>query len=278
MDSAKKWDFFLAYANPDKAAADELYSLLHPDRQVFLDHFSLSPGVQWDLEIPRAQRASRATVVLVSSRSQAALFQREEISVAIALFRKDASAHRVLPVYLDGSASTLGAGIYGLRLFQGLDVLKEGGLAAVARKLCDLSTHPSSEVSSETPQPETSPNVLERFPRGPVVDFFRVSRSLIEAYAMIVRPTDAAMVVGQANALRIEADADDPDVTYIKLFHLPPPETVPPFVYWSDVFSEACRHGPRMLGAVLLSLQDTQFSARAKDDRQKLLQYLKTPH
>jgi hypothetical protein len=108
-----------------------------------------------------------------------------------------------------------------------------------------------------------------------MVEMSKVSRNIIEAYAAAIRPTDSAFVVSQANAFRSEADPGDPDVTTIRLINLPPPGTVPPYVFWSDVFSEACLNGPRMLAALLLVVKDTQFSAGTKADRQELLDYLR---
>jgi hypothetical protein len=61
------YDLFLAHPSADKPSARALYDLLQPDVRAFLDERSLPPGAHWDQEIPAAQRASQATVVLISS-------------------------------------------------------------------------------------------------------------------------------------------------------------------------------------------------------------------
>src|SRR3712207_5191867 len=96
--SAAEWDFFVAYAAADERRAVELYDLLSPRARVFLDSRSLKPGDDWDTALPRAQRRSRVTVVLVSPRSDTAYYQREEIATAIAMARADEGQHRVVPV------------------------------------------------------------------------------------------------------------------------------------------------------------------------------------
>jgi hypothetical protein len=69
---------------------------------------ALLPGDIWDIEIPRAQQVSDVTVVLISSKSEAAYYEREEIAAAINLQLKGASQHRIVPVYLDRAAHERG--------------------------------------------------------------------------------------------------------------------------------------------------------------------------
>src|SRR6516162_4583760 len=100
-DAREQWDFFIAHAGPDQGVAEELYSHLSRDFRVFLDSRSLLPGDDWDIALPAAQRASRITVVIVSSKTEKAYYQRQEIAEAIALARSEANTHRVVPVFLD---------------------------------------------------------------------------------------------------------------------------------------------------------------------------------
>jgi len=100
-EATTNWDFFLAHAGADLPAAEQLYVLLQPRARVFLDKHCLLLGDDWDQELAAAQRGSRITVVLVSSRTEIAYYEREEIAAAIDLARRNKQAHRVVPVYLD---------------------------------------------------------------------------------------------------------------------------------------------------------------------------------
>lgn len=122
------WDFFIAHAGPDMQIAETLYSVLASKANVFLDSRSLKPGDDWDREVPRAQRSSRITVVLISANTDKAYYEREEIAAAIAMARENEERHRVVPVYI---GATAGAEIpYGLRSKHGLNA---GGVADLTR-------------------------------------------------------------------------------------------------------------------------------------------------
>jgi hypothetical protein len=79
----KKWDVFIAHAGADLAPAQTLGTLLDAQVRVFLDDARLRLGDNWDLELAAAQRDSLVTVVLVSRRTDAAFYEREEIAAAI---------------------------------------------------------------------------------------------------------------------------------------------------------------------------------------------------
>jgi hypothetical protein len=132
------WDFFLAHAGTDKKAAEALYDLLSPHFKVFLDSRCLLPGDDWDQEIALAQRKSTITIVLVSSQTEKAYYQREEIAAAIDMARRDKEKHRVVPIFLDVRPSTGNEIPYGLRLKHGLSAPDIGGLEEVARRLKTL--------------------------------------------------------------------------------------------------------------------------------------------
>lgn len=129
------WDIFIAHAGEDAGAAGELYDLLNGRARVFLDARTLEVGDNWDEALARAQRASTMSVILVSSRTGHAYYQREEIAAAIDLARQGGNRHRVVPVYLDADARTSGKVPYGLRLKHGLEVGTAGGMRAVADRL-----------------------------------------------------------------------------------------------------------------------------------------------
>ena len=122
--SAFRWDFFVAHAGRDAAIAEQVYDRLISDARVFLDSRCLDLGDDWDIKLRDAQRASLVTLVLVSSNTDKAYYQREEIAAAIAMARTD-GGHRVVPVYLDDKASESDSVPYGLRLKHGLTLSAE---------------------------------------------------------------------------------------------------------------------------------------------------------
>lgn len=126
-----RYDLFLAHPSGSKPSARALHDLLQPDVRVFLDERSLPPGARWDQEIPAAQRASRATVVLISSHADAAWYLGAEIVTAIALHRAAPAVHALVPVLLEPGAALP----YGLSHVQAIDAAAEGGLAGVAARL-----------------------------------------------------------------------------------------------------------------------------------------------
>jgi hypothetical protein len=133
-----EYDFFIAHAAADTEAAERLYDLLCVTCRVFLDSRCLELGDEWDQALAAAQRRSKVTVVLVSSRTERAFYQREEIAAAIDLARKDPESHRVVPIYLHGPPDEVGEVPYGLRLKQGMVIQGKTTVAAAARRLLDL--------------------------------------------------------------------------------------------------------------------------------------------
>lgn len=134
-DARPRYDFFIAHAGPDREASEQLFDLLKGRCTPFLDFRVLQFGDDWDRELALAQRQSRVTVVLVSSRTDDAFYEREEIAAAIALARRDPGGHRVVPVYLDSSAEAP----YGLRLKHAMHVSAAYPLETVARELLKLA-------------------------------------------------------------------------------------------------------------------------------------------
>jgi hypothetical protein len=176
-----EWDFFIAHAGPDQQHAEKLYKFLARNSRVFLDSRELKLGDDWDIELPRAQKKSLVTVVLVSAKTEAAYYLREEIAAAIALARKNAQEHRVVPVFLNRQAESNEDVHYGLRLKHGVTVSAKLTLKTVAERLLDLLSQLVEEDVSHVPAPvpvttvpeskETSSNpVQHRFPEE-LVDF-----------------------------------------------------------------------------------------------------------
>jgi hypothetical protein len=134
----KAWDFFIAHAAADSSVAEQLYDLLAAKSRVFLDLRSLTLGDDWDTELRRAQHHSLVTVVLVSSQTEKAYYQRDEIAEAITLARADADKRRVVPVFLDSQAKKNASLPYGLRIKQGLVLSDELTLKTLAEQLLEL--------------------------------------------------------------------------------------------------------------------------------------------
>ena len=132
-----RWHFFIAYARDDQEVALHLYERLTKTSDVFLDLKSLQLGDDWDVVLPTEQRASLVTVVLISSKTPKAYYQREEIASAIELARKGDS-HRVVPVYLDADAVESASVPYGLKLKHGITLAKGITVDDVAQELDHL--------------------------------------------------------------------------------------------------------------------------------------------
>jgi hypothetical protein len=129
-----RWDFFIAYASSDGAAAEALYDLLRPSFRVFLDRRSLMPGDDWASRISAALNNTAVTLVLISPGTDDAYYEREEIATAIDRSRGAGSPHQVVPIFLDGAAEHIRLP-YGLRVKQRISVSEAGGLPQVARRL-----------------------------------------------------------------------------------------------------------------------------------------------
>jgi hypothetical protein len=132
-DEPIEWDIFVAHANADKPIALQLADLLKDRARVFVDATGVAKGEEWDVVIPRAQRRSLMTVVLVGPTGDTAYYLRSEVQTAIGLSRLEDHVHRVLPVYLPGIERQFAP--YGLNLKQGIDLKALDDLAAVADQL-----------------------------------------------------------------------------------------------------------------------------------------------
>lgn len=133
---AKRWDVFIAHAGADLEPARRLFAHLDARMHVFLDAARLRLGDNWDHELATAQRDALVTVVLVSHRTEAAFYQREEIAAAIQMARGNPQSHRVVPVYLDAASATQPP--YGLTLKHGVRLEPGGDFAPLAEQLLGL--------------------------------------------------------------------------------------------------------------------------------------------
>jgi TIR domain-containing protein len=174
------WHFFIAHAGADKRTAEELYNHVKPKSRVFLDSRNLMLGDDWDTELRKAQQKSLVTVVLISSKTEAAYYQREEIAAAIALARENAEKHRVVPVFLSRQAQNNNSVPYGLRLKHGLTVSRQLSLKAVGERLLDLLSHLVKDaghgqelvsMTTDRKSKETSSRPVKYGPPGDLIDF-----------------------------------------------------------------------------------------------------------
>jgi hypothetical protein len=124
----------------------------------------------------------------------------------------------------------------------------------------------------KTSRPAAS-HVLHDFPTYPAVEPGTVPDTIAEAFATNVDAASRPGVIMQANNFRREANPDDPKVGKIKAIKAAPGSE---FAIWQSVFFFAGLQGPRMLAALLLTVDDSQFTDEAKRDRENLLERLKT--
>jgi DNA-binding NarL/FixJ family response regulator len=145
---AQDWDVFIAHSSADLTVARELYHHLKDSCRVFFDDSNLRLGDDWHDQIPTAQRASRYTVVLVSSSTDRAYYEREEIAAAIDLARRGDDRHRVVPVYVDGPPTE--SVPYGLRLKHGITLDRTTTIKDVATRLLGELSGSSDAATTQT--------------------------------------------------------------------------------------------------------------------------------
>src|SRR5690242_10097276 len=88
------YDFFISYASPDSANAEDLCRRLS-GRRVFFARKTLAAGAEFDLELASALNASATIVILISQRSAEAFYERAEIARAIGRYRADKTCVRL---------------------------------------------------------------------------------------------------------------------------------------------------------------------------------------
>jgi len=269
-----RWDIFLSFAGKRPSEAHAFFDALRKHGRVFFTATEQNVLTNWASDIRRAQQNSDSSVILVSTESQTAYYQQEEVALAISLSRESRGSHRVLPVYLDGRPKATEWNLYGIPILQDVSVPEVGGIQAAAdRVLLRLGLVPglSPNVAGIASQAPVKPvHVLDKFPRTPRIEPYRIEISLIRECANSISPADAVLVVMDANRFRSEADDDAGLIERGAL----PPSLAEPSVYWTGVFTQAASQGPRMLPALLLSINDSQFESPARTAKTKLLNYL----
>src|SRR5215831_9691080 len=152
------YDFFIAYATPDRQQAEKLCWFLQDDGcKVFLDVQALGLGASWGPALREALEVSRAIVVLVSSHADDAFYQQEEIDRAIQLARDMPQAHTVIPVILEKLPQGAVSMPYGVSSLQAQDATRSGGLKRVAADL--VAWLKESQLNAK--QPKVADAVIE---------------------------------------------------------------------------------------------------------------------
>ena len=151
--SVSRYDFFIAYATPDRKQAQNLCWFLQDDScKVFLDEEAVRLGALWQPTVREALEASRAIVVLVSTHADDAFYQQEEILRAIELTRDKARAHTVIPVILEQLPQGALNMPYGLNRLQARDATRSGGLQRVAADLVAWLIEKESQLNANQPK------------------------------------------------------------------------------------------------------------------------------
>ncbi len=135
VEHVAQYDFFIAYASPDRRQAEELLWFLQDEQCVVFLDTQLPLGVPWPTALHQALKASRALVVLVSAHTATAWYAHEEIASAIQRARQQPAQCTVIPVLLDGQLSGIAGMPYGTGMLQALDAARPGQLQRVARDL-----------------------------------------------------------------------------------------------------------------------------------------------
>ena len=134
--SVSRYDFYIVYATPDRRQARDLCWFLQDNAcKVFLDEQDLGPGDRLPPALREALEASRVIVVLVSTHTDDAFYQQEEIGRAIQLARDKPRAHTVIPVILEKLPGGAMSMPYGMNTLQVYDTTRPGGLKRVAFEL-----------------------------------------------------------------------------------------------------------------------------------------------
>ena len=97
-------------------------------------------GDDFDAKLAEAQQSSLISIVIVSSNTEQAYYQREEIAAAIQMSREDPHTHRVVPVFFNQKQLASRQIPHGLRLKHSLRVPDSGDLTEAGMQLLKTLT------------------------------------------------------------------------------------------------------------------------------------------
>jgi hypothetical protein len=264
------WDYFIVHSSSDKPSAHELYGYLSPRHRVFVDEIGIAVGDNWLVTLQEAVQNTRTFIVLVSPRIVTAHYAQDEIIRAIGLYRSDPANRKVVPIILEPTPVMP----YGLGPFQCLDVRRDGGIAGVAAELIKNFGSPP-DGRPLPPPPPTPRHPLEDFPPTGNCPRHLLTMALINAVSEVLNPAIAPWIIGEANAFRRSVPGEA-NVPVVNINFLPPALFAIPFSYSSSALDEARKNSPRMLAALLLSINTNSFSSAAREDYNALLDYLRS--
>jgi hypothetical protein len=264
------WDHFIVYSRKDAEIAREWYFALGGiGTRVFWDKESIRETDDWVKSIRAAQLSARCFVVLVTHNLVAAHFAQDEILTAIDLQRRNPAQIRILPVLLEDVFPLP----YGLSVFQSVDARHHQPREIAAR----LTTMADTTASADDALPFAVPIIehpLHAYPRTGFTPSEMITVNLLDALSDIIPRTERRLTVDRANAFRREADPNEPDLPVIRHAALAPEDVAQGRVYWGDVLQTARVNSPRMLAAVLLSIDTSAFPPKALTDLKRLLNVL----
>lgn len=110
--------------------------------------------------------------------------------------------------------------------------------------------------------PTGPPRAVGEIPPGPGVPTEKISHELIEAFAEVASDSDrVAVFLNRAVVLRRQYDSD---ATVTQMINLPDPAYGGVYKFWRAALYEACRHGPRMLAALIFTLPTESLTPRIR--------------
>lgn len=271
------YDFFIAHAGKDKDKAETLRRILSERHEVFLDAKTLQGGDTWNEVLADSLKNSKVILFLLSKNSHNAYYLHEEIARAIQHYRTDKKWYKIVPIYLDGFPNDISDVPYGLYQLHSLDLNQEKTYENICQKVIGyLAEIPSSKEDAVKIKDSLAfKHPLHEFPVGPMVEGHLVPITLIQAFADFVEDTYSLQAIYEANAFRKEADPYESGSILIRKSKLPNPNKNNADEFWLAAFAQARLHGPRMLAALLLTVQDTFFPKEAIDEKYRLLDVLR---
>ncbi len=131
MQPSTSWDYFIAYATPDREVATRVYELLRGS-QVFLDYVCLPPGTPWPAQIAAAHDQSHCTVLIVTEAIGQAWYTQSEYVRAIEMVRE--GRHVMVPLLYGPRAKPP----YGTELLQAVTARTPAELPAAVQKILNM--------------------------------------------------------------------------------------------------------------------------------------------
>ena len=99
-----------------------------------------------------------------------------------------------------------------------------------------------------------------------------MSSDFAEACATRFSVVESYQILAAAARLRISYEPVGATVLFVEPTDVLAASTSGAFDYWNAVFVEACMHGPRMLLAILLSIDDALFPIEVQAEKLCLVQ------